>query len=269
MKFSHQFFLNYFIAISLNPQNVLEKAMNSLITADGKPTPALIEEIKSQMKEMELKKGSTEIMPDEFKDLVKESQQQQTLIQVSSAESSRFKNMIPLVNQAVVYIGAILPSVKASKEHKRNHDLSEALLVQTISEAAGSPAISATAANIEKFLPTADDMLDAMLKVGNVLGGKDGFNPIKMMSNIVGEKEMKQSIDDIMHFPLRFPDLTESQLITAEQVMLSVGLGFESQEQAIERFISCLNVQQRSLVLTIQKVRTCGNFIYYSMCWIY
>jgi len=37
---------------------------------NGDPSPALIQEVKRQMKEMEEKKGSTEMMPQELKDLV-------------------------------------------------------------------------------------------------------------------------------------------------------------------------------------------------------
>ncbi len=57
-------------------QNVFEAVINSMQTSDGKPSPALVEEIKSQMREMQNRKGNTDMMPQEIKDIVKESTKQ-------------------------------------------------------------------------------------------------------------------------------------------------------------------------------------------------
>jgi len=52
-------------------KNVIEKLMNAMTLPNGDPSPALIEEIKSEMREMQTKTGSTSMMPEELVDLVK------------------------------------------------------------------------------------------------------------------------------------------------------------------------------------------------------
>ncbi len=71
---------------------------------------------------------------------------------------------------------------------------------------------------------------------------------------------MKQIIHDIMHFPIQFPDLNDTQVIAAEEVVLSVGLGFGNQQQAIDGFIESLSPEQKVLITNIQKVL---NFFFY------
>jgi hypothetical protein len=241
-------------------KNVINKAVSAMTTPSGEPSPALIEEIKRQMREMEKRKGNTDMMPDEFKDLVRQSAktsdeekvQLQALvaIQADKTVASRFKDFLPLVNQVVLYSSAVLPSIKSSKQHKSNHDLSEAVLVQTIAEASGS---NSSLAEIEKYMPTSDDMLDAMTKLGRVMAGNNGFNPVQMMTNIVGEQDMKDIIAEIMHFPVRFPDISDNQLIAAESVVLSVGLGVMNQDQALQAFYASLSDEQKRMVDSMQK----------------
>jgi hypothetical protein len=232
-------------------KNVINKTISSMTTEGGDPSPALIEEIKRQMREMEKTKGSTEMMPEEFKDLVKTAHTQALVaIQADTVAATKFKNFLPLVNQVVVYTTTVLPGIKSSKEHQKNQDLSAGMLVQTVSEAAGVP--ESDMAKIEKWLPTSDDMLDATIKIGRVMAGKDGFNPVQMMTNIVGSSDMKTAIDDMMHFPLRFPDLTDQQLMAAESVVLSVGLGFGDQQYAIDNFMKALDQTQRSMLEKLQ-----------------
>lgn len=160
-----------------------------------------------------------------------------------------FKNFLPLVNHAVVFAGAVLPSVKAHKENKHTREFTESMLVQTVASGAGKEESS----DVEKFIPTGESMLEAMIAIGNVVGGSSGFNPIQMMSNLVGKKEMEASIDEILHFPLRFPDPTNEEIALAEQVVLSVGLGFGDQEDAIQHFINGISKDKREMIEHLEK----------------
>jgi alkylhydroperoxidase/carboxymuconolactone decarboxylase family protein YurZ len=258
---------------SLN-KNVIEKLSNAMSTPDGEPTPALIEEVKRQMKEMEQKTGSTQMMPEDLKEMVraadakaaehKETPNTQALVSVESSMEEQaktqaliaikadsttgpFTHLLPLVGQVVIYTGAVLPSVRAFKEHKRNSELSASMLVQTVSDAAGD-----RFGDVEKFMPTPESMLDAVKKIGKVMGGSSGFNPMTLMTDVVGDEEMKVVIKKIMDFPFKFPDLTEEQLSTAEQVALAAGLGFETQEQAVSQFVASLNETQRSMIMDLK-----------------
>jgi len=233
-------------------KNVINKTIDAMVTESGDPSPALIQEIKRQMREMQQKKGSTEMMPQEFKDLVSDQAQVQALLAIhaDAVDTPHFDKFVPLVGQVIVYSSAVLPSVTANKQHKKVHELSEGMLVQTLASVGNN---ATEVSEIEKYLPTSTDMLDAMVKVGRVMAGKNGFNPIQLMTNIVGEKEMQVAIDDVMKFPLRFPDLTDTQLIAAEGVVLSVGLGFGDQDYAINAFYNTLDEEQKKLVTGIQK----------------
>lgn len=213
------------------------------------------EKIKHQLEIIKMKTGSTDMKSQSVKNLVQD--QLLLVLNNDATDPGKFKNFLPLVNQVIVYTGAVLPGIKASKQHKQVHELSEGMLVQTIAEAAGSPPTQSSLSDLEKYLPTSADMLDAMTKIGKVMGGNGGFNPIQMMTNIVSENDMKAAIDEVMHFPLRFPDLTESQLAVAEEVVLSVGLGFTNQEQAMETFLAAMNDEQRRMITSLQKVNFC------------
>jgi uncharacterized membrane protein YuzA (DUF378 family) len=207
-------------------KHVIENVMGAMMTPDGEPSPRLIEEIKKEMHDMEERGVSSEQMPENFKRMVSDADLEahaQALIAVSKDTSvdGKFKNFLPLVNQVVVYTTAVLPSVKAKKVNKHNNELTESLLVQTLAEAAGS---SDEMADLEASLPSSETMVNAMVAIGAVMGGSSGFNPIGMMENIVGKSEMEAVVDEMMKFPIRFPDPTEEQLMAAEQVMLSVVL---------------------------------------------
>jgi len=238
-------------------KNVFEKLYNSMTTADGKPAPALVEEIKSQMREMEKRTGSTDRMPDELKDLLKESSKANSasssfeeLAHIQSAaavqsKSAELRNLMPLVKQSVIYSSVVLPSAKKFNS-KKGFDM---ILMQT-DQASSEPSL----APLEKYLATPKDSLDAMIAIGKVMGGSSGFNPIQMVTNVVGgNAEMEKIVDEIMKFPFRFPDITENQMVAAENVMMSVGLGFVPQEKAIDQFMDVLTKEQRDMVEHLEK----------------
>jgi hypothetical protein len=230
---------------------VYRDVRNKMMTKDGKPTQELVDEINRQMKEMEARTGSTAAMPDLVKRLVSNDLQMQALLAVQTDQkiSGRFKNFLPLVNQVVVYTTAVLPALKANKEHKKTHDLSESMFVQTVAEAAGSN----PTAELEAALPSSGSLLDAMEGVGQLMAGSDGFNPVQMLVDLVGEEDLKEVLDDMMHFPLRFPDLTDKQLLTAGQMALVAGLGFGDQEAALTAFVDSLDKEQKDLINKLQK----------------
>merc|ERR1712048_1096175 len=241
-------------------KEVMDKLVNSMSGPNGEPTPALIEEIKREMRVMEQRKGNTDMMPEEFKQLVRENAQKVgaedpapealIAIQTSAGDDGKFSKFLPLINQAVVYTSAVLPTIKAKKEHKRMSELTEGALVQTVASAGGNP--PSELAELEKYMPTAEDMLSAMVAIGNVIGGSSGFNPIQMMTNVVGKDDMAKAIDEIMKFPLRFPEPTEAQMEAAEQVALTLGLGFGSQESAINQFMGALSPEQKAMLNSLQ-----------------
>jgi hypothetical protein len=248
--------LNSLFPCLLFEQDVVEKLVGAMMLPNGDPSLKLIEEIKSEMRDMQTKSGSTENMPQELKDLVIENDhlaQTQALIALNEASLPlKFNQFIPLVNQIVVYSGVVLPGVRAKKEHKLNRELTESLLIETVASAAGTN--TTVVSDLEKSLPTSKDMLAAMLAIGTVMGGSSGFNPIQIVSNVVGPDNLTDIIQEIMTFPLRFPDFTEKQFVVAEEVALSVGLGFMDQEQAIQRFEHALEPQQHDMLVSMQKV---------------
>jgi len=138
--------------------------------------------------------------------------------------------------------------LKAKKDHKKNSELTESILVQTVADAGG-----AKISDLEKNLPTSEDMLAAMIAIGNVVGGSSGYNPILMLSNIIGKSDTIKMIDEIVKFPLRFPDPTDEELAAAEQVVLSVGLGFGNQETAIENFMKTMTKEQEEMIASLEK----------------
>jgi hypothetical protein len=241
-------------------KNVIERVINSMSLPNGEPSPKLIEEIKKEMREMERKTGTTDQMPDELKDLVKNSGSPsleqlasvQALLAIHGSDApAMFDNFLPLIRQVFVYSGAVLPGLRSKKDHTHNSDLTESTLVQTMADAAGSrpPQMS----DFEKNLPTSDDLLSAMTALGNVMGGSSGYNPIQMLSNVVGKEKLVQAIDEVMKFPIHFPDLTDDQLVVGEEVALSVGLGFINQQQAIDKFVQSLNEEQKTMISSLQK----------------
>jgi len=220
---------------------------------NGDPSPALIQEVKRQMKEMEEKKGSTEMMPQELKDLVAQHESKaeiQALVAITgnNKSSQQFKNFIPLVSQIVVYSGAVLPSVQAKKMNKHNNELSQSILIQSLAGPSNVPQ-----SELEKQLPTSEDVVDAMIAVGKVMGGSSGFNPVQMMTNILGKGEMQKVVDEVMKFPFRFPDFTDEQLVSAEQVVLSAGLGFSNQQLSIDQFLTILSEDQKTMINSLEK----------------
>jgi len=172
----------------------------------------------------------------------------QALIAIKPTGDGKFKDFLPLVNQIVVYTSTVLPVVKAKKEHKKNSELTESILVQTVADATGTKI-----SDLEKNLPSAEDMLTAMVAIGNVMGGSSGYNPILMLTNLLGKNETVQMIDELVKFPLRFPDPSEDQLVAAEQVILSVGLGFGNQETSINSFLATMTKEQTEMIDSLQK----------------
>jgi len=194
------------------------------------------------------------MMPQELKDLVKGSGEKaeiQALLAISTNNKSnqQFKNFIPLVSQIVVYSGAILPSVQAKKMNKHNNELSQSILIQSLA----GPSSTQAQSDLEKSLPTAEDVVEAMISVGKVMGGSSGFNPVQMMTNLLGKEEMKKVVDEVMKFPVRFPDFTDEQLLSAEQVILSAGLGFTNQQSAIDQFLGILSEEQKTMIDSLEK----------------
>jgi len=218
---------------------------------------------KKEMRELEQKTGSTDNMPSELKDLVRQSGSSQVEDQMATIQAlvaihgsdkpAMFDNFLPLIRQVVVYSGAVLPGLKSKKEHSHNSELTELSLVQTMTDAAGSRPSATPVSDLEKVLPTSEDVLAAVSALGNVMGGSSGYNPIQMLSNVVGKDKLTAAIDEVMKFPLRFPDLTDEELVVAEEVALSVGLGFMNQEQAVDKFVSSLSVEQKAMLDSLQK----------------
>jgi hypothetical protein len=174
--------------------------------------------------------------------------EQQALIALNKNDApGKFKNFLPLINHVVVYSSAVLPAIRANKEHKHVAELGDAMLVQTIAEAAGM-------SDLEKNLPSSESMLDAVIALGNVMGGSSGYNPVKMLSNVIGKEDMIKMMDEMIQFPLHFPEPNANQLVAAEQVALSVGLGFLDQDVAIQSFLHVLSKEQQAMVDSLEKV---------------
>lgn len=274
-------------------KDIVDKLMGSMMTPSGEPSLRLLQEIKREMKEMESRSGSSDQMPQEFKQMILEAAkmnrtvdelvQAQALVAVRgpadlvpeplqkivqsksglhdaemglqslialepASKSGGFKLLLPLVNQVMIYSGVVLPSLKAKRENKRFDQLKESALLQTIVDAANSSIYV-----FEGDLPTASDMLVAMTAIGNVMGSSVGFNPVEIMTNVVGRDNMTAVIDQIVRFPFQFPDLTDAQLSRAESMLLSVGLGFMNQEQALDAFVASLDAKQKSMILSLQE----------------
>merc|ERR1712023_213070 len=169
----------------------------------------------------------------------------QALIALKPDVTGQFKNFIPLVNQVVMYSTVALPmanKAKAAGQEKVDPRIGESALLGL-----------ADAAN-DDMLPSAKAVREAMTAIGELLSNGNGYNPVVMMTNVMGgDVEMDKWMDSLMHLPKRLPEPTKKEIEGAENVLLMYGLGFESEEEAIAQFENVLTPETRNVVQDVQK----------------
>jgi hypothetical protein len=225
----------------------------------GQPSDKMVQEIKKEMHDMEEKTGNSDGMPPEFKMLVEEKEKSvskdvnvnadllasaQALIALKPDVSKKFDNLLPLVNQAVLYSTVALPMAKKA-EAKKSANFKASLEESAL--------IGLASSNNDLDLPPAKSIREAMVAMGELLSNGNGYNPVVMFQNVLGgEAEMDKWMDTLMKLPTRLPEPTQEEIDGAQNVLLAYGLGFESEEQAIDHFMRTLSPSTREVVEDVQ-----------------
>jgi len=234
--------------------DVFDKMMGALIDEKtGEPSERMVAEIKKEMHDMEEKAGNSDGMPQEFKQLVEQKEKNvnadllasaQALIALKPDVSKKFDNLLPLVNQAVLYSTIALPMAKKAEAKKSSNfkaSLEESALIGLASS------------STELDLPPANTIREAMVSMGELLSNGNGYNPVVLFENVLGgEAEMDKWMDTLMKLPTRLPEPTQEEVDGAQNVLLMYGLGFESEEQAIDHFMKTLTPETRAVVEDVQ-----------------
>merc|ERR1712048_935505 len=105
-----------------------------------------------------------------------------------------FKAFLPFVSQIVTYTGAIIPTAMSAK-YKHSDEFN--MLIQTHSSKIDGP---------QNRLPDPEHTVELMNKMGQKASVFTGYNPVEMMSDLLGKDGMTEVVANITLFESEFPE---------------------------------------------------------------
>jgi len=159
-----------------------------------------------------------------------------------------FKAFLPFVSQIVTYTGAIIPTAMSAK-HKHSDEFN--MLIQTHSSATNN--ITATG----KRLPDPVHTVEQMNQMGKKAAMFTGYNPIEMMSDLLGKDGMTEVVANITLFEAEFPDtVNQNQVELAELMLITMGVfgpDSEANKNATQNFMGSLSDHQLELIHSLNE----------------
>merc|ERR1712048_21806 len=128
-----------------------------------------------------------------------------------------FKAFLPFVSQIVTYTGAIIPTAMSSK-HKHSDEFN--MLLQTTQ----SSTDNAAELGVNR-MPDPEYTVKVMEEMGKKASTFTGYNPVEMMSDLLGKEGMTQVVANVTLFENEFPQtVSQNQVELAELMLITMGV---------------------------------------------
>merc|ERR1711981_1177128 len=156
-----------------------------------------------------------------------------------------FKAFLPFVSQIVTYTGAIIPTAMSAK-YKHSDEFN--MLIQTHSSKIDGP---------QNRLPNPEHTVELMNKMGQKASVFTGYNPVEMMSDLLGKDGMTEVVANITLFESEFPEtVNQNQVELAELMLITMGVfgpDSEANKNATENFMGSLSDVQLELIHSLDQ----------------
>jgi len=160
-----------------------------------------------------------------------------------------FKAFLPFVSQIVTYTGAIIPTAMSSK-HKHSDEFN--MLLQTTQ----SSTDNAAELGVNR-MPDPEYTVKVMEEMGKKASTFTGYNPVEMMSDLLGKEGMTQVVANVTLFENEFPQtVSQNQVELAELMLITMGVfgpDSEANKNATENFMGSLSDHQLELIHTLNQ----------------
>merc|ERR1712110_703994 len=160
-----------------------------------------------------------------------------------------FKAFLPFVSQIVTYTGAIIPTAMSSK-HKHSDEFN--MLLQTTQ----SSTDNAAELGVNR-MPDPEYTVKVMEEMGKKASTFTGYNPVEMMSDLLGKEGMTEVVLNVTMFETKFPDtVTQGQVEKAEMMLITMGVfgpDSEANKNATENFMGSLSDTQLELIHSLNQ----------------
>merc|ERR1711981_1323755 len=160
-----------------------------------------------------------------------------------------FKAFLPFVSQIVTYTGAIIPTAMSAK-HKHTDEFN--MLIQTTQ----SSTDNAAELGINR-MPDPEYTVKVMEEMGKKASTFTGYNPVEMMSDLLGKEGMTQVVANVTLFENEFPQtVSQNQVELAELMLITMGVfgpDSEANKNATENFMASLSDHQLELIHSLNQ----------------
>eukprot|EP00301_Raphidiophrys_heterophryoidea_P013251 c2061_g1_i1.p1 GENE.c2061_g1_i1~~c2061_g1_i1.p1 ORF type:complete len:277 (+),score=99.18 c2061_g1_i1:125-832(+) len=157
------------------------------------------------------------------------------------------ENFLPLVCEIVTYAAAIVPTALTPRH---SHSAQFDALLQT-SSLSGHNSTTAY-----ENLKSANSTVEEMMGMGRQIEGLLGYNPMDMMTDLIGKDGLVEVVDNITMFSKEFPDtVSEEQVQFAEMMILTLGVfgpDSSANANATEKFLGSLSHTQSDMLFKLQ-----------------
>merc|ERR1712048_164166 len=161
-----------------------------------------------------------------------------------------FKAFLPFVSHIITYTAAVVPTAMSPK-HSHSDEFS--LLLQT--EADGN--VTSDSKLPFNRIPDAEHTAAMMEEMGRKASAFTGYNPIEMMSDLLGKDGMTEVVSNVTMFETKFPDtVTQGQVEKAEMMLITMGVfgpDSEANKNATENFMGSLSDVQLELIYSLNQ----------------
>merc|ERR1712048_802474 len=160
-----------------------------------------------------------------------------------------FKAFLPFVSQIVTYTGAIIPTAMSSK-HKHSDEFN--MLLQTTQ----SSTDNAAELGVNR-MPDPEYTVKVMEEMGKKASTFTWYNPVEMMSDLLGKDGMTEVVANITLFESEFPEtVNQNQVELAELMLITMGVfgpDSEANKNATENFMGSLSDHQLELIHSLNQ----------------
>eukprot|EP00299_Pterocystis_sp_00344_P007889 c2764_g1_i1.p1 GENE.c2764_g1_i1~~c2764_g1_i1.p1 ORF type:complete len:247 (-),score=69.41 c2764_g1_i1:41-781(-) len=164
----------------------------------------------------------------------------------ASTPKSQMANFLPLVSEIISFTGAVIPTAM-TKKFKHSHDFEA--LVQMSAQSNNAP-------NPFERVPDGKYTVDMMIAMGDKIKPLVGYNPMDIVTNLLGKDGFAEIVNNVTKFATEFPDtVTEDQVQHAEMVLLTLGVfGPDSAANmnATQSFMQSLTAEQSKMMFDLE-----------------